>query len=123
MAKLGHTNYDYQGDLFQPTSRELNAPTAFHAGDVSTDPGFYHVYPLTGRTPTEREQLALEFHDRMTAQVPGYRFIKVIPLDLIGGPGNLFPLGYNRYTARVVYAVERPQDIAMSERLKRRIAG
>lgn len=109
MAILARTRYDYDGDLLQVRRSDLSAPGSFVHGEVTTDPGHYHVHTIEGRTAREREALAHRFHAEMS-RIPGFILLAILPHDIVGGtPGTMAPAGYNRYTARMVYAIEAPQ--------------
>lgn len=106
MTVLARTRYDHDGDLLQVRAEDLRVPGAYSHGPITFDPGHYHVHVLEGRTERERQALAHRFYDRM-ADVPGFVLLAVLPTDIIGGrTGSMAPVGYNRYSARMVYAIE-----------------
>lgn len=107
MTVLARTRYDYDGDLLQVRADELRSPGAFSYEPITLDPGYYHVQSLEGRTERERRALAHGFYDQMSG-VPGFILLAVLPTDIVGGrPGSMAPAGYNRFVARMVYAIEQ----------------
>lgn len=107
MTVLARTRYDYDGDLLQVRADELLSPGAFAYGPITSDPGYYHVHSLEGLTERERRSLAHEFYEQMSS-VPGFILLAVLPNDIVGGrPGSMAPAGYDRFVARMVYAIEK----------------
>lgn len=105
MAIIGRAEYDRDGDLLAPTRSQLRSQKNQLDGTPTTDPDHYHRHSFRVYSSAERGAAMRAFFSFMEG-VRGYSTLSVQTYE--------HEFGRTVYGATVVYVVELPQMLALT---------